>query len=134
VLNNVRSYSRYDATVEEWTSILKLAHQWGFIEVKNLALRGLEQLSIPPLQKIVLYNRYAIDCRLLREAYTAIAVRDEPITIEEALELGLETVLKLARARELVRAPATGGRSIKDAAGAELDALIWDIFQPTHKT
>lgn len=134
MLNNVRSYSRYDATVEEWTSILKLSHEWGFIEVKNLALRGLEQLSIPPHQKIGLYNRFAIDCRLLQEAYTALAVRDEPITIEEGLELGLETCLKVARARELVRAPATGGKRIKDAAGAELKALIWDIFQPTHKS
>ena len=133
MLNNVRSYSHYDATVEKWTSILKLAHQWGFIEVKNLALRELEQHSIPPVRKIGLYNCYAIDCRLLQEAYAALAVRDEPITIEEGLELGLGTALRVACARERVRAPGTGGRSIKDAAGAELKALIWDIFQPTNK-
>jgi len=128
-------YSLYDATVEEWTSILKLAHQWDFIGVKDLALRELEQLVIPPLRKIVIYHSYAIDRRLLHAAYAAFAVRDEPITIEEGQELGLETAVQLARAREFARAPATGGKKIKDprspvnVAGAELDALIRDIFR-----
>ena len=76
-----------------------------------------------------------MDRRLLQEAYTALTTRDKPITIEEGHELGLETVIQLARARELVRAPAAGGKRIKDAhspvnvAGAELDGLIRDLFQ-----
>jgi hypothetical protein len=135
ILNNIRKYSLYDATVEEWTSILKLAHTWDFVGVKDLALRELERLVIPPLRKIVIYHSYAIDRRLLLAAYMAFAVRDEPISIEEGQELGLETALQLARAREFVRAPATGGKRIKDAhspvnvAGADLDALIRDMFR-----
>jgi hypothetical protein len=90
---------------------------------------------IPPLRKIVIYHSYAIDRRRLLASYTAFAVRDEPISIEEGQELGLETAIQLARAREFVRAPATGGKKIKDArspvnvAGAELDALIRDMFR-----
>ncbi|KAI0300453.1 hypothetical protein B0F90DRAFT_1846470 [Multifurca ochricompacta] len=71
-------YSLYEATVEEWTSILRLAHQWDFIEVKALALRELEQLAIPALQKIVIYHSHAIDRNLLQAAYTALTIRDEP--------------------------------------------------------
>ena len=132
---NFRKYSLYQANVEEWTSILKLAHQWNFVAVKELALRELEQLEIPPLRKIAIYQAYEIDRRLLQAAYTALTVRDGPITIEEGKELGLETVIQLARARELVRAPVTGGKKTKDAhspvnvAGAELDGLIRDLFQ-----
>jgi len=128
-------YSLYHATVEEWTSIVKLAHQWEFLGVKELAVRELEQLTIPPLQKIVIYHSYALDRRLLQAAYMAFATRDESITIEEGQELGLETSLQLARAREFVRAPASGGKRIKDAhspvnvAGADLDELIRDIFR-----
>ncbi|KAH9965394.1 hypothetical protein BC827DRAFT_1118754, partial [Russula dissimulans] len=126
-------YSLYDATVEEWTSILKLAHQWEFVGVKTLALRELERLEIPPLRKIVIYHSYGIDRRLLKAAYAAFATRDKPITIEEGKELGLETVLQLARARELARAPAgkTGTRDTPSpvtVAGSELDGLIRDIF------
>jgi hypothetical protein len=125
----------YDATVEEWTSILKLAHQWDFIEVKALAIRELENLRIPPLQKIVLYQKYAIDRNLLQPALTALTMRDEPITIEEGRELSLETALELAKAREIARAPVFNGRksgnprSPVNLAGGELDSLIKDIFR-----
>jgi len=128
-------YSLYHASIEEWTSILKLAHQWNFVGVKELALRELERLEIPPLRKIVVYQSYGVDRRLLLEAYTALTTRDKPMTIEEGHELGLETVIQLARAREIVRAPAAGGKRLKDAhssvnvAGAELDGLIRDLFQ-----
>jgi len=128
-------YSLYHASTEEWTSILKLAHQWSFDGVKDLALRELERLEIPPLRKIVIYQSYGVDRRLLQNAFTALAIRDKPMTIEEGQELGLETVIQLARARELVRAPAAGGKRIKDAhspvnvSGAELDGFIRDLFQ-----
>ncbi|KAH9006325.1 hypothetical protein EDB86DRAFT_2873206 [Lactarius hatsudake] len=130
-------YSLYDATIEEWTSILKLAHTWNCIEVKELAIRGLESLQIPALQKVVLYQRYDVDRTRLQTAYTALTVRDEPITIEEGRELGLETSLLLARAREVARAPVFGGkgvgnpRSPVNLAGGELHTIINDIFQLT---
>lgn len=128
-------YSIYEASVEEWTSILKLAHQWDFVEAKALALRELEQLEIPALQKIIIYQTHNIDRNLLQEAYAALTLRDEPISIEEGRELGLETALQLARAREMARAPVFSGkksgasRSPVNLAGVELDALIQDLFQ-----
>jgi len=128
-------YSIYDATTEEWTSILKLSHQWDLIEVKALAIRELENLQIPALQKIVIYQKYAVDRKYLQAAFTALAVRDEPITIEEGRELGLETALQVARAREAARAPVFSGkrsgnpRSPVNIAGAELDALMRETFQ-----
>ncbi|KAI9465149.1 hypothetical protein BJY52DRAFT_666785 [Lactarius psammicola] len=129
-------YSLYDASIEEWTSILRLAHIWDFTEVKELAIRGLEGHQIPALQKIVLYQTYKVDRNRLQTAYTALTVRDEPITIEEGRELGLETALQLARAREVARAPVFGGgrrvgnpRSPVNLAGVELHTIINDIFQ-----
>jgi hypothetical protein len=125
-----RKYSLYDADVEEWTSILKLAHLWEFTGVKTLALRELERLEIPPLKKIIMYHSYAVDRDLLQAAYIALTVRPEPITIEEGRELGLETALQLARARELARA--SGGKKSPSPINlppAELDVLIRDLFQ-----
>jgi len=126
-------YSLYDADVHEWTSILKLAHLWEFTGVKTLALRELERLEIPPLKKIIMYHSYAVDRDLLQEAYIALTVRPEPITIEEGRELGLETALQLARARELARASsAAGGKKPQSPihlAPSELDVLIRDLFQ-----
>jgi hypothetical protein len=123
-------YSLYDANIEEWTSILKLAHQWDFKEVKELAIRGLESLQIPALQKVILYHEYKVDRNLLQAAYTALTVRDDPITLEEGRDLGLETVLQLARARETARAPRRAGnpRAPINLAGVELDVIINDVF------
>ena len=131
-MNYPRKYSLYDANVDEWTSILKLAYLWDFNEVKTLALRELERLEIPPLQKIIMYHSYAVDRSLLQEAYTALTVRAEPITIEEGRELGLETALQIARARELARASASGGKKSQffvNPADPELEMLIRDLFQ-----
>ncbi|KAH9067765.1 hypothetical protein EDB87DRAFT_37252 [Lactarius vividus] len=128
-------YSLYDADVDTWTSILKLAHRWEFIEVKALAVRRLERLkdAIAPLQKIVLYQMYDVDRNLLQTAYTALTVRDGHITINEGRELGLQTALLLAQAREDARATRVGNpRSLVNLEGAELDAitnLINKIFQ-----
>ena len=130
----------YDANVEEWTSILKLAHQWDFNEVKALAVRELENLGVPPLQKIVLYQKYAIDRKLLKPALTALTMRDEPLSIEEGRELSLETALELAKAREIARAPVFTNkkngnpRSPVNLVGAELDSLIKDVFRLPSST
>jgi hypothetical protein len=128
-----RKYSIYEATVAEWSSILKLAHQWDFDEVKSFALRELEEQEIPALQKIILYHTHDIDRNLLQEAYTALTVRDDPITIEEGYQLGLETALRLAHAREIARAPVFNKKSGTprpsiNLAGSELDALINRLF------
>lgn len=127
-------YSLYDASIEEWTSVLKLAHQWDFSEVKALAIRELENLSIPPLPKIVLYQKYKIDRNLLKHALTALTIRDEALTHDEGREIGLETALDLAKAREIARAPVFNGkksgnpRSPINLAGVELDVVIKDVF------
>ncbi len=79
-----------------------------------------------------MYHSYAVDRNLLQEAYTALTIRPEPITIEEGRELGLETALQLARGRELARACASGekkSQSPVNLAPAALDALIRDLFQ-----
>jgi hypothetical protein len=128
-----RKYSIYEADVEEWSSILRLAHKWDFVEVKAFALRELEQLEMPALDKIILYHTHDIDRNLLQAAYTALTVRDESITINEGYQLGLETALRLAHARERARAPVFSGRRTGTAhsiniSGPELDTLINQLF------
>jgi hypothetical protein len=117
-----------------WKSILKLSHKWDFDEVKAFAFRELELHEMPALEKIILYHTYDIDRKYLQAAYTELAVRDDPITIEEGHLLGLETALRLAHAREIARAPVFSGkkpgnpRSPINLAGSELDALISRLF------
>jgi hypothetical protein len=61
-------------------------------------------------------------------------VGDQPITIEECHQLGLETALQLAHARKIARAPPASGEksgnphSPVNLAGHELDVLVKDLF------
>ena len=123
-----RKYSIYKANVEEWSSILKLASQWDFVEVKEFALRELEQLEMPALDKIILYHTHNINRNLLQAAYIALTVRDESISIKEGRLLGLETALRLAHAREYARRKAGTNRSPVNLSGPELDAFINQLF------
>jgi len=127
-------YSIYEADVEEWSSILKLAHKWDFVEVQAFALRELEQLEMPALDKIILYHAHDIDRNLLQAAYGALTVRDDPITVDEGYLLGMETAIRLTHARETARAPVFSGkragtaRSSVNISGPELDTLINQLF------
>ncbi|CCM02988.1 uncharacterized protein FIBRA_05103 [Fibroporia radiculosa] len=101
-------YSIYDATVDDWSTILKLAFDWRFAEVKKLCCRELEKFVIPAVRKIELYQAYELDKRLLIPSYIAMTVRPEPLSLQEGRHLGLETVLLIARAREMARGKPEG--------------------------
>ncbi|KAJ7934847.1 hypothetical protein B0H13DRAFT_2246986 [Mycena leptocephala] len=124
-------YSLYDATVEDWSTILELACRWEFAEVKSLAVRELEKLELPDIDRIVLYHKFAVDQSYLIPRYVALCERPELPTVEEGIRLGMQTVISLSHARECARNQATsGGRSPSPATlgGTELTEIIKDHF------
>ena len=127
-----RQYSLYNATLDEWIRILKIAQSWKFPEVKKLVARSLEQLEIGHVQKIVTYHEYGIDRTLLIPSYAALCARAEPISSNEGNALGMDTVLMLAAARERARCnPAARGPvspAPVDLSDAETYTIIQDIF------
>ena len=78
---------------------------WKFANIKALAVRKLDKLEIPPVEKAVMAREYDIDpaYRWLEYAYAALGVREEPITKEEGVRLGLEAVVSLVELRERIR-------------------------------
>ncbi|KAL4245353.1 hypothetical protein ABKN59_009791 [Abortiporus biennis] len=126
-------YSIYDATVDDWEAILKQAYDWRFAEVKKLCCRELEKFSIEAVRKIAMYQAYDIDKKLLIPSYTALTLRRDPISIREGRQLGLETAMLLATARESARGPA-GMRSPTEANINEEDlvSIIKEVFGLTQ--
>ena len=125
-------YSIYNASVEDWTVILRLAHKWSFHEVKDLAVRELERLDSPDIDRIVAYHDCEVDRNLLIPRYAALCHRERPLELEEGMRLGLETTLMIARAREFARGSLTpsGARSPTAASLArdEMITLIRELF------
>jgi hypothetical protein len=94
--------------VEKWVEILALAQRWGFKEVEQLCIRELQKLPIAPIEKIHIYQAFAIDRSLLAKSFAKLTVRNEPLDLTEGNKLGIETVLQIAQARELFRSSSSG--------------------------
>jgi hypothetical protein len=127
-----RKYSLYNATAEDWTVILELAHRWAFPEVKSLVVRELEKLELSDVDRISTYHTYEIDKSLLIPRYAALCERESPLTLREGLQLGMETTLMIARARELSRLnPTPSGARSPRPAGMQYDEmthLVCEMF------
>jgi hypothetical protein len=68
------------------------------------AVRQLDTLT-NPIDKIALGKQYGID-HWLRPAYQAVCERDSSLSDEEGMRLGLADVLKISRARQIIRSSA----------------------------
>ncbi|KAF9479073.1 hypothetical protein BDN70DRAFT_807554 [Pholiota conissans] len=126
-------YSIYDAPTEDWEIILILAHRWGFPEVKNLAVRELEKKTMLDVKRIKLYHDTHVARHFLIPRYAALCEREEPLSLAEGMDLGMETTLMIARGREEARASrsTSGVRSplTPTIHGADLHEFIRELFQ-----
>lgn len=125
-------YSIYDAPVEKWKVILKLADSWGFKEVKELAVRELHKKpQLKLVDRLALYQDHKVDPCHLIPLYGLLCIRDTPLNVEEARILGLETTVLIATMREQLRAPlpSNEGRPCPLREGLEIP----DVFKALEK-
>jgi len=122
-------YSIYEAPTEDWASILGLAHHWQFSQVKDLAIREMEKQTIPALNKITIYHRYDVNRDLLFQSYMDLCLRDEPLTLIEAEELGLETWLMISTARESIRRGDGSASPTANRSTEEVNRVISQVFR-----
>ena len=73
-------------TVEEWTSILRLATKWNFLSLRELAVERLFEIA-SPIDKITLSHTFDLP-KWLPLAYAGLCERKAPLTIEEGRKLG----------------------------------------------
>ncbi|TFK26268.1 hypothetical protein FA15DRAFT_297983 [Coprinopsis marcescibilis] len=98
-------YDIYQADISDWFSILRLAHEWDFPNVKRFALREIRRREdeIELVKRIVLYQDYKAPAEYLVPLYAELCARPTSPTEGEAQLLGFERTLKIFRAREQVR-------------------------------
>ena len=128
----LRKYSLYNADVETWELILCSADKLELKEVKELAIRELEKENIPDSKRIKLYHAHNVDRNILIPHYVALCEREAPLTLEEAEDIGLETVTRISAIREEARA---SRRFADDRSpisptirGVDLYDIVRDIF------
>ncbi|KAI6140400.1 hypothetical protein BKA82DRAFT_4178869 [Pisolithus tinctorius] len=87
--------------IEQWTSVLKLSTAWSFEKLRQASIDALIESGIGAVDRVVLSQQYDIKGWLL-PALNELAKRPEPITLEEANQMGVDIALKLASVRERV--------------------------------
>ncbi|KAH8996797.1 hypothetical protein EDB92DRAFT_1530037 [Lactarius akahatsu] len=104
VFYNPEYFNYSGATLEKWKRILALAQQWGFVQVEKLCVQELEKLTIPPVEKIKIYQDFNLNPELLYDSYVELVTRPEHLNLEEGGKVGFLTSMKITHARELARA------------------------------
>lgn len=95
------------ATQHDWKTILRIAAKWGFSEVRELAVRHLENTDIDLVNRIKLYKEHGVAQKHLFPLYVRLVERQELIRLDEAQILGMETLVMICSVRERIRAPVT---------------------------
>jgi hypothetical protein len=107
---------------------LTLAKKWGFNQVEQLCVRELQNMSIPSVDKIHIYQKFRLDRSLLAEAFVDLTTRPDPLNLDEGYKVGMETMLQIARARERARNSTSEGPSNIQLNGSELRSAIQNAF------
>ncbi|KAI0058444.1 hypothetical protein BV25DRAFT_1965296 [Artomyces pyxidatus] len=89
-------------TVDEWTSVLRLATKWGFDSIRSLAVTRLEPI-VSAVDKVILAHAYVFLADWALPGYTELCHRAEPLGDEEGRRLGVDDVLLVCGMRERVR-------------------------------
>ncbi|TFK58660.1 hypothetical protein BDN72DRAFT_829558 [Pluteus cervinus] len=130
-------YGRYDATsFDEWASILKVSHQWEFESIFKLALEKIELVS-SPVDKVVIGKAYDIP-EWATEARVLLCRREEPITLEEALRMGIEEAMSISTTRHRIRSsevrPGMQDSTIRSLLSGERDKENLDAAADSEVT
>ncbi|KAI0060588.1 hypothetical protein BV25DRAFT_1807048, partial [Artomyces pyxidatus] len=73
------------STVEEWKAVLRLASEWGFESIRELAIDRLEPIA-SAVDKIIVARSYDLT-EWLVPAYAELCHRPSPLSLEEHLRL-----------------------------------------------
>ncbi len=122
-----------------WVAILRLAYDWSFPEVKALAIRELERKTINLVERIILYQECKVDQSLLVPLFAKLCSRDEPLSTEESLRLGVETTVRIFQARERLRSSSLDGlksplpNNVDHTNVMQVVEEVWEAIRIVHQ-
>ena len=89
------------SSLDEWASVLKVAHHWDFGAIVELAFEKIEPLA-SPVDKILFGKDYNMR-EWIAEGRIELCRRERPIILEEAFRLGMAEVVNISTTRESIR-------------------------------
>ncbi|KIM36725.1 hypothetical protein M413DRAFT_283104 [Hebeloma cylindrosporum] len=122
-------------TVEGWTSILALSYKYAMPQLESLSIQNLHALTTP-VQKIALAKKFDFGKKhhhsWLIPAYVDLCSRDAPLSLEEAEQLDMPTVIMVWNVRHAVGVVMARGRRgvvVQDELVLRLVKENWGLGQ-----
>ena len=96
-------HDEHTFTLESWVSLLSFSTRFICDKIRARSIRELEaiQSRVDPIERIVLAVRHNVP-QWLSGAYQELCQRHDSLSEEEGERLGLPTVIKLMKAREIL--------------------------------
>jgi hypothetical protein len=96
-------HTKYTPSLPEWTALLSISTRFEMADIRNRAIAEVDQVrsTIEAVEQVVLAVTHHVPA-WLPDAYTALCLRDAPITLLEMKRIGDETMVLVAEAREAV--------------------------------
>ncbi|TRM68893.1 hypothetical protein BD626DRAFT_472274 [Schizophyllum amplum] len=104
-------------TVDEWSSILRLAKLWAIPKLCDLAIREIVSKA-SPIDTIVVAREFGFGRSWLLPAFTAVCTVPQWLEYEEAARLGLRTVVEIGRISKMYN------NATADGVGYDVTAAI----------
>jgi hypothetical protein len=115
------NFEEHNLSYEQWRSVIHLSTRWGFASLRKLALASIK----PPTSydRLLLARKYAVDHWVV-PALTALCSRTAPLSLDEALVMGMEDVVLVATVREEIRSKEIrSGLSLTEISNRVLEAM-----------
>ncbi|KAJ7588773.1 hypothetical protein C8J56DRAFT_827077 [Mycena floridula] len=90
--------------VEQWMAVFRLSTKWRILPIRKVALSHLEELSIDPVEAVLLAKECFVD-GLLISAYEQLVVGTRRLSRQEGSKLGVECLMDIYEMREFFNEP-----------------------------
>ncbi|KAI4524607.1 hypothetical protein K525DRAFT_277944 [Schizophyllum commune Loenen D] len=88
-------------TVDEWTSVLRIATKWSVTSLRDVAVREIGANRPSPIDAILIAREFGLGEAWLVPAFLSLCKSSQPLRFEDAEPLGFRTALEIGRIREL---------------------------------
>jgi hypothetical protein len=109
------------ATQDEWISVLRVAHRFGFTSMRMFAIKHLSSLT-SSVDRIVLAHEFGIE-EWLKPAYSEVCMSPDLVSDADIRRLGFELFMKIARMRD-------GLKAFTPFAENDVMAIVEAVFRP----
>jgi hypothetical protein len=90
-------------TLQNWITVLKLAHQWKLDNLKEASILELQKVDIDIISRVELYQKNAVDIQYILPLYADLCQRDgTALTLQESKRIGHDATYTVMQAREMM--------------------------------